>query len=163
MFWFGASYCKTRLIIRKRCARVCRHELSTKKVSIFYVFRPLEFWHTFSKIEINLNYAIQLQNANLIGFCNNSQCGWCTSRYSWGKVAGVSIVWKVAGKQMEQQYQNNPRVPRGLRYTFLNLQMVSSWMKVPSYNAFRYGMITLYVGTLLMVIGYHNPYMAFSR
>lgn len=43
------------------------------------------------------------------------------------------------------------------------LDKVKSWLKLPSYNAFRYGMITLYVGTLLMVIGYHNPWMHYSR
>merc|ERR1712083_1143206 len=43
------------------------------------------------------------------------------------------------------------------------LERVKSWLKLPSYNAFRYGMITLYVGTLLMVIGYHNPWMHYSR
>ena len=43
------------------------------------------------------------------------------------------------------------------------LERIQSWIKIPSYNAFRYGMITLYVGTLLMVIGYHNPWMTFSR
>jgi len=43
------------------------------------------------------------------------------------------------------------------------LNKVKSWLKLPSYNAFRYGMITLYVGTLLMVIGYHNPWMHYSR
>ena len=45
----------------------------------------------------------------------------------------------------------------------LTLDKVKSWFKLPSYNAFRYGMITLYVGTLLMVIGYHNPWMHYSR
>ena len=75
------------------------------------------------------------------------------------------------GKQMDTEspraqvtVTENQSQRRGLRYTFLNLQpIVSKWMKVPSYNAFRYGMISIYVGTLLMVIGYHNPYMAFSR
>ena len=43
------------------------------------------------------------------------------------------------------------------------LERIKAWIKIPTYNAFRYGMITLYVGTLLMVIGYHNPWMAFSR
>ena len=76
-------------------------------------------------------------------------------------------------KQMDTENQNRVAVTatvapqpqrRGLRYAFLNLQPIfSKWMQVPSYNAFRYGMISIYVGTLLMVIGYHNPYMAFSR
>lgn len=42
-------------------------------------------------------------------------------------------------------------------------ERAKNWLKIPTYNAFRYGMITLYVGTLLMVIGYHNPWMGFSR
>ncbi len=32
-----------------------------------------------------------------------------------------------------------------------------------SYNSFRYGLVLLYLGTLLTVIGYHNGWIAFIR
>ncbi len=32
-----------------------------------------------------------------------------------------------------------------------------------AYNSFRYGLVLLYLGTLLVVIGYHNSWMSFIR
>ena len=43
------------------------------------------------------------------------------------------------------------------------LREFALWFHLPTYSTFRYGMITVYVGTLLMVIGYHNPWIAFTR
>ena len=43
------------------------------------------------------------------------------------------------------------------------LREFALWFHLPTYSTFRYGMVTVYVGTLLMVIGYHNPWIAFTR
>ena len=31
------------------------------------------------------------------------------------------------------------------------------------YNTFRYGLVLLYLGTLFVVLGYHNPWVGFVR
>ena len=36
-------------------------------------------------------------------------------------------------------------------------------MSPAAYNSFRYGLVLLYLGTLLVVIGYHNGWIAFIR
>ncbi len=38
-----------------------------------------------------------------------------------------------------------------------------SWMTPLIYNTFRYGLVLLYLGTLFVVIGYHNPWVGFIR
>ena len=40
---------------------------------------------------------------------------------------------------------------------------VYRWFRRNFLSTFRYGMILLYVGTLLIVIGYHNPWIVFAR
>ena len=37
------------------------------------------------------------------------------------------------------------------------------WLYKNIFSTFRYGMVLLYVGTLLVVIGYHNPSIIFAR
>ena len=37
------------------------------------------------------------------------------------------------------------------------------WLYKNIFSTFRYGMVLLYVGTLLIVIGYHNPSIIFAR
>ena len=37
------------------------------------------------------------------------------------------------------------------------------WLYKNIFSTFRYGMVLLYVGTLLIVIGYHNPWIVFAR
>ena len=54
-------------------------------------------------------------------------------------------------------FQDNPHQPSS------RLREFALWFHLPTYSTFRYGMITVYVGTLLMVIGYHNPWIAFTR
>ena len=36
-------------------------------------------------------------------------------------------------------------------------------MSPTAYNSFRYGLVMLYLGTLLVVIGYHNSWISFVR
>ena len=38
-----------------------------------------------------------------------------------------------------------------------------SWMSPAIYNTFRYGLVLLYLGTLFVVLGYHNPWVGFVR
>ena len=54
-------------------------------------------------------------------------------------------------------FQDNSHQPSS------RLREFALWFHLPTYSTFRYGMITVYVGTLLMVIGYHNPWIAFTR
>ena len=56
------------------------------------------------------------------------------------------------------QFQDHPEAQPSSR-----LREFALWFHLPTYSTFRYGMITVYVGTLLMVIGYHNPWIAFTR
>ncbi|XP_059081786.1 uncharacterized protein LOC131879466 [Tigriopus californicus] len=38
-----------------------------------------------------------------------------------------------------------------------------TWMSPVIYNAFRYGLVLLYLGTLFVVIGFHNPWVGIIR
>ena len=49
-------------------------------------------------------------------------------------------------------YARNRRDRRAYQWLYKNL-----------FSTFRYGMVLLYVGTLLIVIGYHNPSIIFAR
>ena len=44
--------------------------------------------------------------------------------------------------------------------TFYNLQ---EWMSSKSYGLFRYAMVLLYIGTMLVVLGYHNVWLGFIK
>ena len=46
---------------------------------------------------------------------------------------------------------------------FLTNLFSPSWMSPQIYNTFRYGLVLLYLGTLFIVIGYHNPWVNFIR
>ena len=62
-----------------------------------------------------------------------------------------------SGSDPADSFQDNSHQPSS------RLREFALWFHLPTYSTFRYGMITVYVGTLLMVIGYHNPWIAFTR
>ena len=43
------------------------------------------------------------------------------------------------------------------------LRRVKRLFRVNAITSFRYGLVLLYVGTLFVVVGYHKPWVDFSR
>ena len=89
---------------------------------------------------------------------------WCEHMKPWKAPAVLSTIYliSIAAAFLKSNANNSSNMNSNSMWQ-CTMEKVKSWIKLPYYNVFRYGMITLFEGTLLIIIGYHNPWMHYYR
>ena len=89
---------------------------------------------------------------------------WCEHMKLWKAPAVLSTIYLISiAAAFLKSNANNSNSTNSNSMWECTLEKVKSWIKLPYYNVFWYGMITLSEGTLLIIIGYHNPWMHYYR